>query len=309
MDQETHLSSGSLFHYTPTLENLKGILRWGFRPSYSLERTAFSFVDDPSPEETKLFSQPNIGKWLRLRKNNPPDKDIYIAIVSFCDIPVRLSRTHVQVYGPYAIGLSKHWAEDVIGLNPILYMSSKSQLMRNFNLLWSRLSLLDSSYFFRPPPDRFSIRTPEEIKSEHAKDSLYQLRGYERILGICREISCHVKLYEGPFTHGCYHNPCHRFYDEREWRYLPPRAHREAPVCLDSGAPREVRDHFISKLAPLSIDFRFVTHLLVPSEEEKDELRSFLLGLRATGVAPSDLNSIQIMRFDDVCQQVTGGDA
>ena len=202
MDHGTHLSSGSLFHYTPTFDNLKGILQNGFRPSFSLERIAFSFVDDPTPEEAKLMSQANIWKWVRLQNNNPSDRDAYIAMISFCDIPVRLSHQHSKIYGRYAIGLSKQWAEDVIGLNPVLYMSSKSQLLRSFNILWTRLSMLDNTYFYRPPRDHFSIRTAEEIKSEHANDSHYQLRNYEMILGICQEISCHVKLYEGPFSHG-----------------------------------------------------------------------------------------------------------
>ena len=180
-------------------------------------------------------------------------------MVSFCDIPVPLSYLHAKVYGRYAIGLSKGWAENVVGLNPILYMSSKSQLLRSFNLLWTRLSMLDNTYFFRPPPDHFSIRSAEEIKSEHAKDSLYQLRGYDRILAICREVSCHFKLYEGPFSHGSYASTCHRFYDEREWRYLP--SDKGGPTMCHSGWPKEMQDHFISELAPLPINLRFVTDL------------------------------------------------
>ena len=185
------------------------------------------------------MSQANSWKWVRLRNNNPSDRNAYIAMISFCDIPVRLSHQHVKIYGRYAIGLSKQWAEDVIELNPVLYMSSKSQLLRSFNILWTRLSLLDSTYFYRPPRDHFSIRTAEEIKSEHANDRLYQLRGYERILEICREISCHVKLYEGPFSHGSYSNMCHRFYDEREWRYLP--SDKEGPAILDLARQRKCK--------------------------------------------------------------------
>lgn len=301
MDHDTQLSSGSLFHYTPTLDNLKGILRSGFRPSYALERSTFSFVDDPTPEEAKLVSQANIHKWVHLRKTNPPGLDLYVAMVSFCDIPIPLSRTHAKVYGRYAVGLSKRWAEDVVGLNPLLYMASQSQLLRSFNHLWTRLSLLDQTYFFHPPPDHFSIGSPEEIASDHANDSLYQFRGYQRILNICREIACHVKLYEGPFAHGHYTNDHHRFYDEREWRYLPSDNGR--PSVWDCRAPKEIRDHFIAGLAPLPIHFGSITHLLVQSEAEKEDLRTFLKGLQVTGETAGDGSNIKIVRLEEVCQQ------
>ena len=68
---------------------------------------------------------------------------------------------------------------------------------------------------------------------------------------------------------------------------------------FEFGTPKEVRDHFISKLAPLSTHLRFVTHLLVQSETEKQEMRQFLVGLHETGDAHPSFRSLSPLRPPD----------
>lgn len=85
--------SGTLFHYTRTLESLSSILREGLRASYSKER-----ISD------KIF--------------------IAIPMVSFCDIPFDCCEEHREKYGRYAIGLNKNWMIDTYGdlLSPVHYV-------------------------------------------------------------------------------------------------------------------------------------------------------------------------------------------
>lgn len=52
---------------------------------------------------------------------------LVVPMVSFCDIPVQLSREHRRAYGRYAIGLSKDWGR-AKGLTPLLYLSEGSPL-------------------------------------------------------------------------------------------------------------------------------------------------------------------------------------
>lgn len=85
--------TGTLFHYTRTLESLSSILKEGLRVSYSKERIS---------------------------------ADIFIAIpmVSFCDIPFECCEEHREKYGLYAIGLNKKWMIDSYGdlLSPVHYV-------------------------------------------------------------------------------------------------------------------------------------------------------------------------------------------
>lgn len=119
MYRDTLLSTGSLFHYTPTKDNLKSIIKSGLRANFSLEEISFSFVDELSQKEVELMGPTTMQKWLETKQNWQNADQIYIAMVSFCDIPLELSKPHRNIYGNYAIGLSKQWAENIIGLNPM----------------------------------------------------------------------------------------------------------------------------------------------------------------------------------------------
>ena len=95
------ISSSVLFHFTNTLENLKGILKSNFLPRYCYEDWGTIL-----PEE-RLFNSA-------------------IPMVCFCDIPLSSIAEHVADYGEYALGLSKTWAFKS-KLNPVLYMAPNSQ--------------------------------------------------------------------------------------------------------------------------------------------------------------------------------------
>ncbi len=113
------LSSDTLFHYTTSFDRIKQILTDGFKPNYSLENFEFLF------EEIE-----NI-------KNHH-----FIPMVCFCDLPISNAKNHIENYGKYAIGLSKEWGE-VNGLNPVMYISRNSKVIKNFRYAYSKYAELD----------------------------------------------------------------------------------------------------------------------------------------------------------------------
>ncbi len=83
--------SNSLFHFTKTIENLKGILDNGFCPRYSLE--------DATALGHEYMGYP---------------------MVCFCDIPISRIIDHTSFYGEYGIGMTKEWGLKN-KLAPLLY--------------------------------------------------------------------------------------------------------------------------------------------------------------------------------------------
>jgi Putative abortive phage resistance protein AbiGi, antitoxin len=96
----SRISSDTLFHFTPTLENLVSILVNEFRPRLCVEDFGYvaQYLDDEEVE-------PECG----------------IPMVSFCDIPLSQVTTHMGRYGHYGIGLTKKWGREN-GVSPVMYV-------------------------------------------------------------------------------------------------------------------------------------------------------------------------------------------
>lgn len=93
--------SKSLFHFTRSLDALKGILVEGIKPKYCLEDVS----------------------WI---SGNNPDYVAY-PMSSFCDIPLSRISDHTKFYGGYGIGLTKRWGLRN-SLNPIIYCSPEGHI-------------------------------------------------------------------------------------------------------------------------------------------------------------------------------------
>lgn len=120
--------------------------------------------------------------------NGEEDGKIAIPMVSFCDIKISEIKEHITKYGQYGIGLSKTWAIEK-GLSPIFYQS------------------LNSSFSLR-----LKEKLPEVMSSYNANNTFDTILDFLRL----------SKEYEGRLVRdGTILNPCYRFADEREWRYIP----------------------------------------------------------------------------------------
>ena len=116
---------------------------------------------------------------------------IGVPMVSFCDIPLSSISEHLDKYGQYALGMSMKWANKK-KLNPVLYIKNNSTLSKQ---LW---------YLTR------------EITVNPETDDL-------DLVSHLVEIMRYFKTFEGLFTFRTKGSKelNIKFYDEREWRYVP----------------------------------------------------------------------------------------
>ena len=103
-EESTVLSSSNLFHYTPKLEYLLGIIECGFKPRFCKEM--YSFFDGSGEEGEEELSVQGVP------------------MVCFCDIPIELSANHKNTYGGYAIVMTKIWAVKN-GIQPVMYVTDE----------------------------------------------------------------------------------------------------------------------------------------------------------------------------------------
>jgi hypothetical protein len=112
-------------------------------------------------------------------------------IVSFCDIPLSQVKEHIKSYGNYGIGLRKEWAKSK-KLSPVLYFDKDFELMN----------------FIRK---EFSILVGKLAKKEITISDLKLLV----------KILAYSKNYEGDLQRKRQLIKNFRFYNEREWRFVP----------------------------------------------------------------------------------------
>lgn len=115
-----------------------------------------------------------------------------IPMVSFCDIPLSQIKKHLKIYGKYGLGLSKQWAKKR-GLNPVLYLRKKSTFSQHIESILN--NLLD-----------------DPLRSNDAASE---------ISGVILDVLRYIKPYKGTLYRDNGSIPKIRFYDEREWRYVP----------------------------------------------------------------------------------------
>ena len=168
-------------------------------------------------------------------------------MVCFCDIPLSQIANHVDHYGRYAIGLTKDWGQSS-GVSPVHYYRPNSLAAGAVNGMYGTLKQ------YLSPSDSFT--------SELAQDLIY--------------ITFFMKAYEGSLARPWATFENVRFYDEREWRYVPPfdRFHSSvAPFQLDDEQFRNPeflrRAHdYLALHAPLRFEPKYIRYLIVAREDE-----------------------------------------
>lgn len=113
-------------------------------------------------------------------------------MICFCDIPLSEVKNHIDSYGSYGIGLYKSWAKNS-ALNPVLYIDENSETAKHIKIAFERIMEL---YDKKEYPDLSIV------------NAIFNLTQF-------------CKNYEGPLKHGKINDEKYRFYNEREWRYVP----------------------------------------------------------------------------------------
>ena len=115
-----------------------------------------------------------------------------VPMVCFCDIPLSQISEHISKYGRYAIGIKKDWAIKQ-GVSPILYVHENSLIPKTI------------------------VAEIQDLANEvnHNPDGKGSSKMKKYVDAVCM-----MKPYEGIDDRS---GKMVRFYDEREWRYVPPR--------------------------------------------------------------------------------------
>lgn len=128
----------------------------------------------------------------RLETINNTKRETAHPMISFCDIPLSDSHRHFGLYGYYGIGLSKNWAKNM-RINPVLYIERESSIGESIENAFDLYSDIDGSH---------SIEVKEMIIST----------------------KCFTKNYSGLLKRGAIDSDNYKFYDEREWRFVPEKS-------------------------------------------------------------------------------------
>ena len=112
-------------------------------------------------------------------------KDFAIPMLCFCDIPLSQVKEHIGGYGCYGIGVTKNFARNN-KITPVTYLHQGS-------LLYNKLD-----YFI----SKFQTPSTNHKKMDFKELMLYQIK---KVCGFNNSSEPRLK-----------------FYNEREWRYIPP---------------------------------------------------------------------------------------
>ncbi|MBI1910369.1 MAG: hypothetical protein HYS21_00020 [Deltaproteobacteria bacterium] len=167
--------------------------------------------------------------------------DIAVPMVCFCDIPLSKIKNHLSTYGYYGIGMSKEWAKKV-KLNPVLYLRSGSDLEKYLKILLIDLVKKD--------------KMEKEIGAA--------LKAATNLLG-------YIKLYEGDFLRNDTVIKNVKFYNEREWRYVPEMPGEELPFLLREEFENPVtraQENVKLQSTKLSFEPKDIKYVIVKEEKE-----------------------------------------
>lgn len=246
------LSANTLFHFTNNIDNIVGILTDGFCPRLCMEDQSFV-----------------------LHGLSEINAEIAIPMVCFCDIPLSQIKNHVSNYGGYAIGLSKDWGKRN-GLNPVMYAINKSVPVKILN------DDLKNLY-----------KKALELKPLEKNNDLNE--AYDSIGTAARQLydfSFYLKPYEGKRWDGKdFHGDTIRFYDEREWRFIPElrNMYKSGIYSGDSivlskkgfldSAKRNEFNSILAKEAKLEFKPNDINYIIVKSEEDVLKIEDKIAGI------------------------------
>ncbi|HYX72870.1 MAG TPA: abortive infection system antitoxin AbiGi family protein [Nitrososphaera sp.] len=177
---------------------------------------------------------------------NPPIETLELAVpmVCFCDLPLSQTEAHLSVYGDYGIGMTKSWGQRN-GITPVLYVHRESLLISKFGQLLGQVSKENPRSDFRG----------------ELSNHLYDL-------------ACFIKPYEGNIWRRGEQRNDIRFYDEREWRYVPvlpdDDPYRKGMPKSDflNDRIREAANNKLTEISRISFEPNDIKYLIVRLEEE-----------------------------------------
>jgi len=188
-------------------------------------------------EKTEYFSNSNIN-----------NIEMAYPMVCFCDIPLSKIKKHIGFYGNYGIGLKKKWGYRK-NLSPVIYTRKNARTSKNLEQMinWSA----------------------NLISKERNKDQ-------DELKSIVSDFIMFTKPYFGEiYRKGKIKKK--RFYDEREWRWIPKIIRKDTRMHLTKEEYfneylKNKENKIVAEHYTLSFNPDDISYLIINDESEIDDL-------------------------------------
>ncbi|MDQ7797747.1 MAG: abortive infection system antitoxin AbiGi family protein [Candidatus Edwardsbacteria bacterium] len=202
-----------------------------------------------------------------------------IPMVCFCDLPLFNINKHIKTYGSYGIGLSKEWGVKN-GVSPVLYIRKDTKIN---NIIKTTLNILNKQ--------KNCGNHGEAIKAQNSEQGLLSF----------------IKPYEGKLKREDKIKRV-RFYDEREWRYVP-KVENDLPWAIaaetyNSGSVDDLYNGALSQKHKLDFEPEDIKYLIINDETEilplirKIEMIKGHFGSDAVNILTTRIITIKQIRED-----------
>ncbi|WOK07071.1 abortive infection system antitoxin AbiGi family protein [Imperialibacter roseus] len=247
------LSSDSLFHFTGEIKTLFKILVNGIRPSYCIEDYAM------------LYNQKKAAFLLA------------VPMSCFCDIPLSQINNHTSTYGDYGIGLKKSWAEKH-GITPVAYVYKNSKWVEQ---LWEMVKIFEQ---YEPEIKERSLTFSNGFSKKYSRENIH-FKNVEAFGNHYRYILSFIKPYEGKlFRIGKKNKNAVKFYDEKEWRYVPPGIippfipAKSYMSMMETGLDDELKSYTenIEQHYMLKFKIEDINHIILRNDSKISDLIKFI---------------------------------
>jgi Putative abortive phage resistance protein AbiGi, antitoxin len=293
------VTSDSLFHFTTSLDNLKSILSKKFKLTYCHEKYLLDY-------ETH---------------------DSYFPMVSFCDIPLSLAKDQINKYGSYAIGMTKEWGIKN-NLNPVVYIEKGSLLAKDIQATIDNMIKMTKPISAMVKKNTASVQKAtlkavehlntliqnyssenKDLVIKYLNDTLENLQNnsyhldYKELVDSLiavtnnnKNLFRYIKNYQGTQIRNNKTNFNYRFYDEREWRYVPALNDNRIKESLSKEEFKEYRG--LGKIKPFveNINLPFnsndIKYLIVKSNKDIPVL---IKSIKSTNNLANNTNDADIL--------------
>jgi hypothetical protein len=161
-------------------------------------------------------------------------------MVCFCDLPLSRINNHLNIYGNYGIGLTKKWGIRN-GISPVLYVHKNS---KSWKAIHSIVTSMTNAGF-------------EHIEKENINN--------------INRIHSFIKIYEGKFLKKKIIKN-YRFYNEREWRYVPTFKEHWSLLTPSDFRKLSVKHKYLLYFQPEDIKY-----LIVEKESDVPKLFNWIM--------------------------------
>ncbi|MES2486393.1 MAG: abortive infection system antitoxin AbiGi family protein [Bacteroidota bacterium] len=273
-------SSKSLFHFTDSIKKIKLILSDKFYGSICKENITF----------------------------NNQKMGLYIPMISFCDIPLK-TISHKTKYGKYGIGMSKDWAIRN-GLNPVFYLE-KNSLLASSLINSIKGQILISEYV------GLELNRLDHIKSKRieGQDS-YDVSQMEEDISKAKLIIGTIQhlFYSFSFTKHVVDDlerkgkitRNYKFYDEREWRYVPNNNELLNKIAMSDKAYVEWRGNENKPFVQdVNLEFKSddIEFIIVQKNTEKTTIINFIKALKNFSQKEKDALALKVFSFQQIKEE------